>query len=107
MQISDLNIEELSERLHAGLKEFRDLVDGLGANALKRILISVMEFPVESTQKLVGERERIVANVGIDLKSIMTHMAIAYLVNRQNEEPQNAEETKPVKKTRKTVKKEK
>jgi len=76
-----VDLEVLSQKLHDGLIEFRELVKPLGSSALRRILIDIVEYPVEHTSAIKDGQEKVVANVARDLKSVMIHLSLGHLAN--------------------------
>lgn len=85
---------EFSRLVEQNLPLFREKVEDLSKNELKRVLNAVIEFPVERTVEIKHPKEAKVVELGVQLKQAMSEMAIEALEmekQRLIEEKENEE----------------
>lgn len=61
------------------LKSYRVAVDRLSKNEMRRVLINIIEDPIEKTVELSSKRELEAADIGIRLKGMYTHLTLESL----------------------------
>ena len=76
----DERIAKIELELRESLHNFKLQIDKLQKNQLKRILTSVVESPLEETVRYVDAKEKKIAELGVHIKDLYTHLSIEALV---------------------------